>query len=301
MAFDYTATANPNVYDQPSIQAGEPLFLELNCTLDISMVYVLASTEPFDVSGSYRTLALVSEPNGWKRTLELVPDTPFVDGRFGSQASVDICGIHRLIEQMTELTGANRNTYDVELVTEIELTGEIGGHAFHENISPSLNFGLDSVQLYLQKDGRGTNELLNWESSGQINRTKRVPNTLSFLGLTLPVIFVRIVAIIGLVVSVGGGILLSLPLLSPSKNPVQTIHARYGSLIIRAENLPTAKKSYPTIEVQNINDLARLAQQARALILETVHGSEHRFSIILDTAIYSYTARNEPEDPKPVE
>lgn len=300
MAFDYTAKANSNVYDQPTIQAGEPLFLELNCTLDVSMVYVLASTEPINVSGSYRTLALVSEPNGWKRTLELISDTPLVDGRFGAQASVDVCGIHRLIEQMTELTGANRNTYDVEFVTEIELTGAIGEHAFHENVSPSLNFGLDPVQLYLQKDGLEDNELLNWESSGHINRTKRVSNTLSLLGLTLPVLFVRIFAIIGLVVSVGGGILLSLPLLSPSKNPVQTIHARYGSLIIRAENLPTEMKSNPAIEVQNMDDLARLAQQSGVLILETVHGSEHRFSVILNTTIYSYTAQNEPEASEPV-
>lgn len=301
MAFDYTAKANPNVYDQPTIQAGEPLFLELNCTLDISMVYVLASTEPINVSGSYRILALVSEPNGWKRTIELVPNTSFVDGRFGSQASVDICDIRHIIEQMTELTGANRNIYDVEIVTEIELTGEMGGHAFHENISPSLNFGLDSVQLYLRKDGLEGNELLNWEYSGQIDRIKRVSNTLSFLGLTLPVLFVRIFAIIGFVVSVGGGIVLSLPLLSPSRNPVQTIHARYGPLIIRAENLPTAKKSHPTIEVQNMDDLARLAQQSGSLILETVQGSEHRFSVILDTTIYSYTARGESEASEPVE
>jgi hypothetical protein len=301
MAFDYMAEANPNVYDQPTIQAGEPLFLELNCTLDISMVYVLASTEPIDVSGSYRTLALVSEPNGWKRTLELIPDTPITDGRFGAQASVDVCGIQRLIEQMTELTGANRNTYDVEFVTEIELTGAIGGNAFHENVSPSLNFGLDPVQLYLQKNGLEDSELLDWESSGQINKTKRVPNMLSFLGLTLPVIFVRVFAIIGLVVSVGGGIFLSMPLLSPSKNPVQTTHARYSSLIIRAENLPTTKKSHPTIEVQNMDDLARLAQQSGALILETVQGDEHRFSVILDTTIYSYTIRDESKASEPVE
>ncbi|GAB4419644.1 MAG: hypothetical protein Kow002_07410 [Anaerolineales bacterium] len=295
IAFEYTGKANPNVYDQPTIQAGEPLFLALSCTLDISIVYALASAEPIDANGSYRVAAMVSEPNGWKRTVELVPETSFDNGRFGTQTSVDICSIRRIIEQMTNLTGMNRNIYDVKIVTEIELTGEIDGYAYHETISPSLDFGLDSVQLFLRKDSVEGNEPLSWESVGYISRTHRVPNKLSFFGLNLSVLFVRIFAITLFLVTVSGGILFSLPLLSTSKKPIDTIRARYGSLIIHAENLPAPKKSQPIIIVRSINDLVRLAQQSGSMILETVHDSEYRFSIILDTAIYSYTIQDEAD------
>ena len=291
MTYSYSAPANPQVYDQPAIQPGEPVFLELNCTLDVSMAYALASSAPFDVSASYRTLALVSEPNGWKRTLELQPLTPFIDGRFGAQTSLDICEIHRIIEKMNELTGVSRSVYDVTVLTEIQLEGEIGGRAYEETISPALHFGLDAVQLYLRRDADEGTDPLNWQQNGQVRGTRRVANTLSFFGLELPVLPIRIISVIGITVSIAGLVLLSLPILSPSKDEVAIIHARYGSLIIHVQALPPQKKSQPSITVQSMDELARLAQQAGVLILETVQGNEHRFAVILETGTYTYTAQ----------
>jgi signal peptidase I len=296
MTYSYSAPADTQVYDQPAIQPGEPVFLELNCTLDVSMAYALASSAPFNVSASYRTLALVSEPNGWKRTLELQPVTPFTDGRFGAQTSLDICEIQRIIERMTDLTGLSRSVYEVTILTEIQLEGEIGGRAYKESISPALHFGLDAVQLYLRRDADEDANPLNWQQNGQVRGTRRVANTLSFFGLKLPVLPVRIISVAGIIVSIAGLVILSLPILSPSKDEVALIHARYGSLIIHAQALPAQKKSQPGIAVQSMDELARLAQQAGVLILETVQGNEHHFAIILETGMYTYSAHTITEN-----
>jgi len=291
MTYSYSAPADTQVYDQPVIQPGEPVFLELNCKLDVSMAYALASVAPFNVSASYRTLALVSEPNGWKRTLELQPVTPFTDGRFGAQTSVDICEIQRIIERMTDLTGLSRSVYEVTILTEIQLEGEIGGRAYEETVYPAIHFGLDPVQFYLRREANEDADPLNWQQNGQVRGTRRVANTLSFFGLELPVLPVRIISIAGLIVSIAGLAILSLPILSPSKDEVALIHARYGSLIIHAQSLPAQKKSQPGIAVQSMDELARLAQQSGVLILETVRGNEHHFAVILETGVYTYTAQ----------
>jgi hypothetical protein len=191
---------------------------------------------------------------------------------------------------MNELTGLSRSVYDVTVLTEIQLEGEIGGRAYEETISPALHFGLDAVQLYLRRDADEGTDPLNWQQNGQLRGTRRVANTLSFFGLELPVLPIRIISVIGIIVSIAGLVLLSLPILSPSKDEVAIIHARYGSLIIHVQALPPQKKSQPSITVQSMDELARLAQQAGVLILETVQGNEHRFTVILETGTYTYTA-----------
>ena len=79
------------------------------------------------------------------------------------------------------------------------------------------------------------------------------------------------------------------------------IHARYGSLIIHVQALHAQKKSQPSIAVQSMDELARLAQQAGVLILETVQGNEHRFAVILETGTYTYTAHAVMENEIPIE
>ena len=302
MTYSYSAPANTQVYDQPAIQPGEPVFLELNCNLDVSMAYALVAVEPFDVSASYRTLALVSEPNGWKRTLELQPLTPFTDGRFGAQTSVDICEIHRIVERLTDLTGLSRSVYDVTILTEIQLNGEIGGRAYEETVYPAIHFGLDSVQLYLRREGNDNPDPLKWQQNGQIKGSRRVPNTLSFFGLELPVLSVRIFSITGLIIAIAGLVVISLPMFTSSDNDeVALIRARYGSRIIKVHSLPPQKKSQPNITVQSMDELARLAGQSGTLILETVKGDEHQYAIILETGVFTFSAKEKAENELPTE
>jgi len=302
MTYSYSAPANTQVYDQPAIQPGEPVFLELNCELDVSMAYALATVTPFDVSASYRTLALVSEPNGWKRTLELQPTTPFADGRFGAQTNVDICEIRRIVQRLTDLTGLSRSVYEVTILTEIQLDGEIGGRAYEETITPALHFGLDSVQLYLHRESNEGTDPLNWQQTGQVRGTRQVPNTLSFFGLELPVLSIRIFSVIGLIVAVVGMVVFSFPMFSSSDNDeVGLIGTRYGSRIIKVQSLPPQKKSQPNVVMQSMDELARLAQQSGALILEEVKGNEHQYAVILETGVYTYKAQAKPEIDSPIE
>ena len=302
MTYSYSAPANTQVYDQPAIQPGEPVFLELNCSLDVSMAYALVAVEPFNVSASYRTLALVSEPNGWKRTLELQPLTPFTDGRFGAQTSVDICEIHRIVERLTDLTGLSRSVYEVTIMTEIQLNGEIGGRPYKETVYPALHFSLDSVQLYLRREANEGADLLNWQQNGQVRGTRQIPNTLSFFGLELSVLSVRIFSIAGLIIAIAGMVVFSLPMFSSSdKDEVALAHARYGSRIIKVQSLPAQKKSQPGIAVQSMDELARLAGQSGKLILETVKGDEHHFAVILETGTFTFSAKEKAENDLPIE
>src|SRR5687768_14314399 len=91
--FRYTAPANPQVYDRATIQSGDPIFVRLNCSLDVAVNYTLVSGAVTEVGGSYRVFASLSEFNGWKRTLELVPATAFTGSTFRYKVSMDMCAI----------------------------------------------------------------------------------------------------------------------------------------------------------------------------------------------------------------
>ena len=50
-----------------------------------------------------------------------------------------------------------------------------------------------------------------------------------------------------------------------------------------------------------MDELARLAGQSGTLILETVKGDEHQYAIILETGVFTFSAKEKAENELPTE
>ena len=301
VTYSYTAPANPQVYDSNTVQPGEPLFPALNCTLDITIVYALTSPASISLSGSYRTFVLVSEPNGWKRTYELIPETAFQNGVFGTQTRLDVCEIRKGIETMTRLTGLNRSVFDISIKTEIKQMGTIGERPYDETIVSSLDFGLDPIQLYLYRDSNGETDPLNWQMKGTLPGSRKEVNTLSFLGLCLAVLPVRIFAGFALFGALAGILILALPGLpfGTSMGEAEKYRLKYGNLIVRALQppaIPTGKQISTTVVVAGLDDLARIAQQTGTLIIESQSDTLHEYTVWTENIRYTCTLNDKSSD-----
>jgi hypothetical protein len=257
------------------------------------MIYTLASAAPLEVSGSYNIQAVVSEPKGWKRTIPLQPETPFSGGVFGAQAKLDVCEVNKLIDAMVELTGLPRSSYDVTITTQITQQGTLGGQPYIETIQSPLLFGLDLFQFYLVTDPANPTDPLHWKQESGISLPIQETVTLSFFGLKLAVSLVRVLGLVfGLLGLAGLGLLNLAPGLLPAPGDrLAGLRARYGHLLVKAQALPAAKGGEKIVDVQSMEDLARLAQQAGTLILELAQGEETHFIVLTAPVAYRFILR----------
>ncbi len=299
--YSYSAPADLKVYDQATIQSGEPIYTQLTCKVDISLDYVLLSARTVDVKGSYRMLAVVSEFNGWKRTIELLPTTAFdsKDAAFHGAAKLDVCAIQQMVNNVAALTGLARPTYNLAVVTEIKLAGQVGGRAYEEKIAPTLNFGLDSSQLYVIRDDANGADLFAWKKMGLIPGARDEGNTIPVLGINLPVFLARIVSILFVLISLAGLGMLGLPLFASARQDgLAAIHLKYAHILILADEQTSGRAGASlkqVIDVKSIDNLARLAQNLGLLIMEKIVGEEHHFLVITQPYSYRYVLRVEPK------
>lgn len=294
ISYAYTAPANPRVYDSEQIQAGEPLFNKLGCQLEISQSYTFITTVPFTLQGTYRTLAVVSEPNGWKHTLELQRATSFTDGAFVSRSILDVCALRKIIENVEMLTGLARSVYNISIITEIEQSGDLANRAYHEKVSGQLSFGLDNVQLYVLRGMDEQTDPLLWKRDGKVAGEKEIANTLPFFGMTLAVLPVRIFASLGFFLALGGMLFFSLPLFTPpAQTSLEALRGKYTAhQVVRLVSGPHKPlRGHTQVDVQSLDDLGRIASQTGRIILEYQVADETHFIVTVEKQTYRYIFR----------
>src|SRR5262249_55633565 len=147
--------------------------------------------------------AQVSDYSGWSRTLELQPETQFAGNSFTASTQLDICRIQRLVQAMVDQTGLQRASYSVSLLVPMDVEGEVAGQDFSQQITPRLDFVLDSVQLYLQRDTASQSDPLHWTQAGMLPAAT-VANRFSILGWRAAVSQARTVAVSGVLIGLLG-------------------------------------------------------------------------------------------------
>ncbi len=289
-AYRYTAAANPAVYNVTTIQPGEPIFDKLTCDMAIVVAYAMTSSKPVNISGNYRIFARISEENGWNRIMELQPKTQFSGGSFNSKVNLNVCDIRQLLNLVTELTGLQRSFFIVSIITEISTIGEVGDRTYNGTIFPNLEFGMDATQLYLLKNDDGRDPL-KWELNGAVAGTRQVQNTISLLGIALPVYLARLAAIGTVLIGITGLIVIGFPMLMTSQqDELSNIHLKYASKIVKIDGHSSRQlgASQPVVDVGSIDDLALIAEHADALIMEHIYTNEHHFLVFTNGRTFRY-------------
>jgi signal peptidase I len=198
-AFSYKASPPPGIYNEDELNTGDPVFLTLLDSFDLEFNYALTSSQPSDIKGEYGMKLVIRDASGWNRIIKIQPPTAFSGDEVSIHGTIDLGDVQQIITDLETKTGLKRSFYLLDVTPQITIRGKIGSKVLQDSFTPSLNFQLDEIQLQLLRNDNAVTEedpLMPIESR-MIHRTKVSSNFINILGLKLPIVTARWIAVIG--------------------------------------------------------------------------------------------------------
>lgn len=262
------------------------IYTKLARSIDLGFTYALESSPAADVAGDLTAvLQIQAGEEGWTKTEELLPPTPFEGTTASARLEVDLAEVSSLIETVEEETGFFAGTYDVSVIFEVRINGSIGAEKVEDEVyAPAFTMEFDQTQIT-------PNAELARSEVGTIGGMVSGSNELDLLGLSIPVTEARWLTATGAGLALATVLALAaVALIRLTRDEAAMIRARYGSLLIsvaQADGLETARK----IQVASIQDLVRLAKRdGRIIIHQEVGPGIHRYLVDDGTVTYEYRA-----------
>ncbi len=293
-AFTYTASApEGTVYDTGQATPGEPVFRALSDGFTASFEYTFESEHRHAVHGSYRFVAEVGDETGWRRTMELVPETPFEGDTFTATATVDVNRAQELIDILNSTTGVSAREYTLTLRPEVTVSGTIDGEPLAAEFAPALAMELDELQVRLPSSSNLEDDPLRPLAEGVAPHEGGEPNTISLLMYEMAVGSARFwsVAGLGLSLALAGALIVSMLRdggASASGTAVAATRARLTGVVTIRGGLPPARGRL--VDVATLDDLARLAETTGGPVLQEVRPGYHCFYLCDVDITYRYHA-----------
>lgn len=295
VAFDYTADV-PDVYEGGRIRAGEPVFRQLVSAIDLGFSYELSAEQPRELGGSYQLQAELSDGNGWVRTIELAPPGTFSGTSFSARGRLDLAQVQALIDTLEGRAGIERQQYTLAIVPKVTVEGTLGGQAVRERFAPRLEFRLDKLELSMKRD-QDAGDPLKPSQPGMITAKRSVPKTIGAFGLALPVATARWLPLIGAVLAIAGAALFGWRASAAHQaTEAARIQFKYGPLLIAVRG-GTLDAGARIVEVDTIDDLAKLAERDQLVILHEQRGDTCHYYVQDLGVTYHYQAGSRQSEP----
>jgi signal peptidase I len=286
-SFAYWADVPPGVvYSDGRVDTGEPVFLRLVGELRTRFEYRLSSAAPPNTRGRILLTAIVSDADGWQRTIDLAPASDFEGGFAAASGTLDLHGVQELIADVERATGVAHESYTVTLAPSVELSGRLAGVEVSDRFTPALKFRLDRLTLTLDQDG--ADRLAPVRTRSAQEHLLR-PGAFSALGAEIRVAQVRRV-------TVAAGLALLFVLLviavlrakALRRGESFRIEARYGHLLVPVS--PSASEALgPLVDVATMEGLSRLAEPGNRPILHSERLGAHSYLVEDGGIVYRYS------------
>ena len=276
--FGYFAEVPQGVYEGDMLKSGDPVFRQLNNSMNLIFTYQFKTDQISQVNGTYRLNAEISESSGWIRTLEIISPTNFSGKAFTSTGILDLSQIQALTDNLEQQTGVLNNRYTLTIRPEVAISGIVADRDLSDTFSPGLAFSFNEEKLELLKDSTDYTDSLNHQEIEIIPGSRAESNTISILGFGLNVLIARIIAIYGLISSLIGFIWTGIKFLwSKMSSEVERIKSMYGSMLV---DIHGGKFPAQTIiEVSNIKELARIAEKDQSMIHHYIRVDTHHYFV----------------------
>lgn len=297
--FAYSApAADGRVYDTGEATSGEPVYRRLSQQVAFQFSYALKSTPAATAGGTYKMVAELGDRNGWKRTIELTPETSFSGDSFVAGGLLDLSQVQTLIGILEEQSGVKNERYSVAIKPEVSISGSIKGTSFNDTFAPMLPMAIDNVQLRMDPQTQ-QDKPLTPATDGNVSTLISQANSLSLLALSLPVSVVRALSLagLGLVLGLGGWLLIAYV----QERGRQSAGAAGRGARLRSP-LVNVRGSVPTprtrvIDVASLEDLGRIAARIGGVVLQEARPGYHAFFVHDMEITYRYEAvGNRPAD-----
>jgi signal peptidase len=296
LSFSYTAEPRGDVYEGGVVSSGQPVYLALVDQLDLSFDFALTSDLPVATSGRYKLDAVVAFDEGLTRTIPLVADTAFDGSEVTFSTPLTLIDVQQVIDQIAQQIGAN-GKHTVSIVPTVNLVGMVGDRAIDESFAPGLVFELDAVALRPVTKTSASGDAnapdpFSPTKAGTVEQQATTSASISLLMLDVNVVTARQIAIVGLSLSVLGGIVVAFMLISALRvAEPHRIKARYGHLLIQVSDSDLGMIGR-VVEVISIDDLVRVAEREGRMILHQQHGAIHDYFVQDVDVTYRYWTRD---------
>jgi signal peptidase I len=286
--FSYSATGTPVIYDTDVVQSGEPVFPQLTCLLNVAFTYVVTGDQLQNVSGNYHLIARVmEEQSGWQRTISLNERTAFSGNSFSAASNLDVCEIVSLVTTLKQETGLRASNFTLEIVPQVMLMASAQGNQIVDSFEPELVFRFDEVHFSLSTPD-GQNDPLYLSKQSSVENITTEPNTLSVLGWQPRIGTIRVNALLGLALSLGGLVTVGFGIFGAARhNQEALIRLKYGGLLVNVYERNVASDSM-LIDVKNIDELAKLAERHNTVILHMTLNFFHYYMVQCNGLTYRY-------------
>jgi signal peptidase I len=286
--FVYSATGTPGVYDTEVVRAGEPVFPKLACFLNVGYTHNISGGRLQGISGSHRMYArIMDEQSGWFRTIPLIPDTAFAGNSYFTTTTLDLCQVESLVTLVEEQAGLKQISYTLEIITDTAFTANVDGKPVSDSFSPMLIFKYNKVHFYLTS-GQSQADPLYSSKQGLVGSAIQKANTISLLGLQIPVWMIRFVSFFGFGLSLYGLIVAGMGMYrTASQSQEALIRLKYGSMLVDVYEQNIAPAS-SIIDVATMDDLVRLAERHGMMILHMTRNFLHYYFVQGEGTTYRY-------------
>ncbi len=306
--FSYTASLPmPGalaVYDDGQLQSGDPVFRSVVDRVLFTFEYDLVADAPARLTATYDLQARVGDDSGWQRVIALHPQTTLESTSFAVSGTLDLNAVQDMIDALEAQIGRDRPHYIVTVIPTIHLEGSLASEPFSDDFAPRLTFWLNDTQMWLVEADpfeKMPEDPLRPSVERLFYRSRTEPNSLQILGTLVPVSTARRLALVGLVMSLGGMVAVGWASWRAAHyGEVESIRFRYGSRLVAVRDYPLPPPEQ-CIRVATIEDLVKLADGYGGKILHTEDASGHWYYVQGEGVLYYYLVPAEPlsEQPPP--
>ncbi|MCB0102517.1 MAG: signal peptidase I [Anaerolineales bacterium] len=284
----YSATGTPGVYDLDVVRSGEPVFPKLTCFLNVGFNYNIGGGRLQGIVGSHKMYArILDEQSGWQRTIPLYNDMAFSGTSYFSTATLDLCQVEAIVNLVEAEAGLKQIAYTLEIITEASFVANAEGNPVQDSFSQALVFQYDKIHFYLSEIPSQPDPL-HFSKPGAVGSSIPRLNTLSLFGLSVPVWTLRFIAVFGFAVSglitfgVGVGLYQT-----ASQSEEALTRLKYSAMIVNIHD-QTLPPAAAVVDVENMDDLARLAERNNTMILHMRRNFLHFYFVQSHGITYRY-------------
>ncbi len=299
----YSANPAPDpVYPEGNVKSGEPLFTQLVNDVNLRFDYKFATKARHALTSKGSFQLLLSENDGWHRTLQLGSPTYFKGDHATITSTLSLGSLLALAHSIEAATHV-QSGYAFAVVPTVVTSGNVGGVPVHATFAPMIQFSVDDDEVSLQGgessraalgDSAKSTPALTPSTPGSAAGEQSQPQSLSLGPWRMSVSTARTVALIAIGMILAATLALLalikplLALITPRRDEAASIRARYRGMIVPVAHI-TPLRGVPVIDVADMDALARIADHYDRSILHETTGAGDTFWVADESGQFRYT------------
>ncbi|MEI7926345.1 MAG: signal peptidase I, partial [Chloroflexota bacterium] len=291
-SLEYTAKGAPGLYDAAVASTGDPVFTnvadEVFFTFKYGVEGVVSNALVSDVQGRAKVDVEVSAVNGWKRTINIVPETVFTGEKTALTGKLSLRTVRELISQTEETAGVAFPQYRIKVLQHVKGTAEITGKPVDLALNKGVSFQLDKNPFALL-----AGETLTQAEGGNTSTTVRKPWVITVppFGFQISYDWLQFGAVIAVVLSISGLIVMAVAThMTEREGEAALIEARYADLLVPTD-ADAIDFGGQLVGVAQFEDLVRMARRTQGSILHCKVFIGDQYLLVEPGVTYLYSVR----------